>query len=308
MVVVEDDDGEEHEEDGDDDDDDEEDDDADPAFVDRKPRVIRLAPRGDVWRRRVDALAAQVSKVSFDGASAGTATLDVKVAKPDVAKGLVHKYVVMVRQNARRGTASTLTKSEVRGGGRKPFKQKGTGNARAGSNRTPLKPGGGVVFGADPSTSGVLMLEHAEGAPPPPPPEAATIAAALAEQVAARGAQLVDLGAGGAQLRAQLRAVLGPRDQGVEHRAVGGLGHGVCAGDEAVAGGRRAAPIHVAGDAVGLHEGRHVVGVLLGVGLGVSALMGPVQPRGVWSALPYTPPAARGANGGGDGRGDDRED
>ena len=105
----------------------------------------------------MDALAAQVSKVSFDGASAGTATLDVKVAKPDVAKGLVHKYVVMVRQNARRGTASTLTKSEVRGGGRKPFKQKGTGNARAGSNRTPLKPGGGVVFGPKPKDWSIKM-------------------------------------------------------------------------------------------------------------------------------------------------------
>ena len=105
----------------------------------------------------MDALAAQVSKVSFDGASAGTATLDVKVAKPDVAKGLVHKYVVMVRQNARRGTASTLTKSEVRGGGRKPFKQKGTGNARAGSNRTPLKPGGGVIFGPKPKDWSIKM-------------------------------------------------------------------------------------------------------------------------------------------------------
>ena len=47
---------------GDDDDDDEEDDDADPAFVDRKPRVIRLAPRGDAWRRRVDALAAKLAR------------------------------------------------------------------------------------------------------------------------------------------------------------------------------------------------------------------------------------------------------
>ena len=105
----------------------------------------------------VEALSAEVSKVNFDGASAGTATLDVKVAKPDVAKGLVHKYVVMVRQNARRGTASTLTKSEVRGGGRKPFKQKGTGNARAGSSRTPLKPGGGVVFGPKPKDWSIKM-------------------------------------------------------------------------------------------------------------------------------------------------------
>jgi large subunit ribosomal protein L4 len=102
-------------------------------------------------------LAADVAKMTFEGSSAGTASLDLKTAKPDVAKGLVHKYVVMVRQNARRGTASTLTKSEVRGGGRKPFKQKGTGNARAGSSRTPLKPGGGVVFGPKPKDWSIKM-------------------------------------------------------------------------------------------------------------------------------------------------------
>lgn len=105
----------------------------------------------------VQALAADVAKVSFAGVSAGTTSLDLKIASPDVAKGLVHKYVVMVRQNARRGTASTLTKSEVRGGGRKPFKQKGTGNARAGSTRTPLKPGGGVIFGPKPKDWSIKM-------------------------------------------------------------------------------------------------------------------------------------------------------
>jgi large subunit ribosomal protein L4 len=105
----------------------------------------------------VQALAADVAKVSFDGAASGVAVLDLKTASPDVAKGLVHKYVVMVRQNARRGTASTLTKSEVRGGGRKPFKQKGTGNARAGSSRTPLKPGGGVIFGPKPKDWSIKM-------------------------------------------------------------------------------------------------------------------------------------------------------
>jgi large subunit ribosomal protein L4 len=55
------------------------------------------------------------------------------------------------------GTASTLTRAEVRGGGRKPYAQKGTGNARIGSRRTPLKPGGGVVFGPKPKDWTIKM-------------------------------------------------------------------------------------------------------------------------------------------------------
>ena len=62
----------------------------------------------------------------------------------------MHRAVVRQLANARQGTASTLTRAEVAGGGRKPYKQKGTGRARQGSIRTPLRPGGGVVFGPKP--------------------------------------------------------------------------------------------------------------------------------------------------------------
>lgn len=66
------------------------------------------------------------------------------------AIGLIHKVYLAQLKNSRKYTASTKTKSEVRGGGRKPWKQKGTGQARAGSIRSPLWVGGGVIFGPKP--------------------------------------------------------------------------------------------------------------------------------------------------------------
>nr|QUE28466.1 ribosomal protein L4 [Porphyrostromium boryanum] len=65
----------------------------------------------------------------------------------DNAKYIVHRALVAQRSQQRRTIASTKIRSEVRGGGRKPWKQKGTGRARAGSNRSPLWRGGGVIFG-----------------------------------------------------------------------------------------------------------------------------------------------------------------
>ena len=63
---------------------------------------------------------------------------------------LVHKDIIRHYVSQRQGTVSTKTRGEVRGGGRKPWKQKGTGRARAGSNRSPLWKGGGVIFGPKP--------------------------------------------------------------------------------------------------------------------------------------------------------------
>ena len=63
---------------------------------------------------------------------------------------LVHKDILRHQSSQKQGTHSTKTRSEVRGGGRKPWQQKGTGRARAGSNRSPLWKGGGVIFGPKP--------------------------------------------------------------------------------------------------------------------------------------------------------------
>ena len=88
--------------------------------------------------------------IKWDGKKSGKVTLDLKVAKESSADHLIHRAVLRQLANKRQGTASTLTRSEVRGGGRKPFKQKGTGRARQGSIRTPLRPGGGIIFGPKP--------------------------------------------------------------------------------------------------------------------------------------------------------------
>ena len=65
---------------------------------------------------------------------------------------LLHRDLLRHYNSQKQGTVSTKTRSEVRGGGRKPWRQKGTGRARAGSNRSPLWKGGGVIFGPKPKT------------------------------------------------------------------------------------------------------------------------------------------------------------
>ncbi|NIO19523.1 MAG: 50S ribosomal protein L4 [Candidatus Aenigmarchaeota archaeon] len=67
-----------------------------------------------------------------------------------INKGLLHEVVRNHLANKRQGTAATKTRALVRGGGRKPYRQKGTGRSRAGSNRSPLWRGGGTVFGPQP--------------------------------------------------------------------------------------------------------------------------------------------------------------
>ena len=84
------------------------------------------------------------------GAEAGTMNLDDSVFAVEFNEALVHQVVVAQQNNARQGTKSTLTRTEVRGGGIKPWRQKGTGRARQGSIRSPQWTGGGVVFAPKP--------------------------------------------------------------------------------------------------------------------------------------------------------------
>jgi large subunit ribosomal protein L4 len=88
--------------------------------------------------------------IDWTGNEVGEISLELRVAKEASAKGLVHRALVRQLANARQGTASSKTRAEVRGGGRKPFRQKGTGRARQGSTRSPLTRGGGAVFGPKP--------------------------------------------------------------------------------------------------------------------------------------------------------------
>ena len=92
----------------------------------------------------------QVKVYNQEGAEVGKVELKPEVFEIEPSEALVHQYVVTYLARQRQGNANTKERADVRGGGRKPWRQKGTGNARVGTIRSPLWRGGGTTFG--PST------------------------------------------------------------------------------------------------------------------------------------------------------------
>ncbi len=88
--------------------------------------------------------------INQEGKRIGNIKLNQKLFDGSVNQPLVHETALMYQTNVRAGSANTKARAEVRGGGRKPWRQKGTGRARAGSIRSPLWRGGGITFGPKP--------------------------------------------------------------------------------------------------------------------------------------------------------------
>lgn len=93
---------------------------------------------------------AEVSIFNIKGQSIGKMALDKDIFNGEVNEAILYQAIKMYEANLRQGTASTKTRSEVSGGGKKPWRQKGTGRARAGTIRSPLWRGGGIIFGPHP--------------------------------------------------------------------------------------------------------------------------------------------------------------
>lgn len=103
----------------------------------------------------------KVAVYNMTGAQTGEIDLSDNVFGVEVNEAVMHQAVVMQLANQRQGTASTKTRGFVRGGGKKPWRQKGTGRARSGSIRSPLWVGGGTVFGPRPRSYAFSMPRKA---------------------------------------------------------------------------------------------------------------------------------------------------
>ena len=102
----------------------------------------------------------EAKQYTFEGGADPQAiALADEIFGTEINKDLLYRTVRMQRINRRQGTSSTKTRGEVRGGGRKPWRQKGTGRARAGSRRSPIWVGGGTVFGPKPRSYNIKLTK-----------------------------------------------------------------------------------------------------------------------------------------------------
>ncbi|MDY6028659.1 MAG: 50S ribosomal protein L4 [Acidaminococcaceae bacterium] len=103
----------------------------------------------------------KLSVYNLSGAVTGEIELNNDVFGAEFNEALVHQAIVMQLANQRQGTSATKTRGMVRGGGRKPWRQKGTGRARSGSNSSPVWVGGGTTFGPQPRSYAKKMPRKA---------------------------------------------------------------------------------------------------------------------------------------------------
>ncbi|MBI4714394.1 MAG: 50S ribosomal protein L4, partial [Nitrospirae bacterium] len=99
----------------------------------------------------------EIRMVNIRNQEVGTLSLRDEIFNVPIRPTLLHEVVVMQQNNRRQGSAATKTRGLVSGGGKKPWKQKGTGRARSGSSRSPVWVGGGTVFGPQPRDYGYTM-------------------------------------------------------------------------------------------------------------------------------------------------------
>jgi len=106
----------------------------------------------------------KVAVFNIEGKQVGDMELNDDVFAVEINEALLHKVIVNQLANRRQGTVATKTRGLVSGGGRKPWRQKGTGRARVGSTRTPVWVGGGVTFGPEPRDYSYKMPKKARRA------------------------------------------------------------------------------------------------------------------------------------------------
>ena len=106
--------------------------------------------RGPIKKDRPEPAKRSATRHSIDGAALGTVALEPTIFGIEPNMAVLHQVIKAQLAAKRQGTQSTKTRKEVRGGGKKPFNQKGTGNARQGTIRAPHYPGGGIALGPKP--------------------------------------------------------------------------------------------------------------------------------------------------------------